>query len=159
METCRLTDDLSGLRLCLGNLGALCNVQCKPNEALAYLRKEESICRQYRDDEALHLCLGNQAESQKLLANYDAALDLLEEKVRICHKLGKHFGEAHAMLQKAHLFGEDLRAIGMDVLICRITSVLYSGHLDVELRDWSLAGLEKPSVARLTGWLRPRSRY
>ena len=34
-------------------------------------------------------------------------------------------------------------------MICRITSVFYSGHLDVELRDWSLAGLEKPSVARL----------
>ena len=39
--------------------------------------------------------------------------------------------------------------LGVDVLICRITSVFYSGHLDVELRDWSLAGLEKPSVARL----------
>jgi mRNA interferase MazF len=39
--------------------------------------------------------------------------------------------------------------LGMHVLICRITSVFYSGHLDVELRDWSLAGLEKPSVARL----------
>ena len=39
--------------------------------------------------------------------------------------------------------------LGVDVLICRITSVLYSGHLDVELRDWRFAGLEKPSVARL----------
>lgn len=39
--------------------------------------------------------------------------------------------------------------LGVDVLICRITSIFYSGHLDVELRDWSLAGLEKPSVARL----------
>jgi mRNA interferase MazF len=39
--------------------------------------------------------------------------------------------------------------LGVDVLICRITSVFYSGHLDVELRDWSFAGLEKPSVARL----------
>ena len=39
--------------------------------------------------------------------------------------------------------------LGADVLICRITSVFYSGRLDVELRDWSLAGLEKPSVARL----------
>jgi mRNA interferase MazF len=37
--------------------------------------------------------------------------------------------------------------LGVDVLICRITSVFYSGHLDVELSDWSLAGLEKPSVA------------
>jgi mRNA interferase MazF len=37
--------------------------------------------------------------------------------------------------------------LGVAVLICRITSVFYSGHLDVELRDWSLAGLEKPSVA------------
>jgi hypothetical protein len=34
-------------------------------------------------------------------------------------------------------------------LICRITSVFYSGRLDVELRDWGLARLEKPSVARL----------
>jgi hypothetical protein len=54
-----------------------------------------------------------------LLANYDAALDLLEEKVRICHELGNHFGEAHAMLQKAHLFGEDLRAIDAAVQCVR----------------------------------------
>jgi mRNA interferase MazF len=39
--------------------------------------------------------------------------------------------------------------LGMDVLICRITSVSYSGRLDVELRGWTDAGLEKPSVARL----------
>jgi mRNA interferase MazF len=39
--------------------------------------------------------------------------------------------------------------LGVDVLICRITSVFYSGRLDVDLRDWRLAGLEKPSVARL----------
>ena len=36
-----------------------------------------------------------------------------------------------------------------DVLICRITSVLRSGALDVKLADWSQAGLAKPSVARL----------
>lgn len=36
-----------------------------------------------------------------------------------------------------------------DVLICRITSVPYSGPLDIELRSWAAAGLEKPSVARL----------
>jgi len=119
METCRLTDDLNGLRLCLGNLGALCNVRSKPSDALVYLREEESICRQYRDDEALHLCLGNQAESQKLLANYDAALDLLEERVRICRELGNHLEEAHAMLQRAHLFGEDLRAIDAAVQCLR----------------------------------------
>ena len=39
--------------------------------------------------------------------------------------------------------------LGVDVLICRITSVFYSGRLDVEFRDWSLAGLEKTFVARL----------
>ena len=36
-----------------------------------------------------------------------------------------------------------------DVLICRITSVLRSGPLDVRLADWAQAGLLKPSVARL----------
>ena len=36
-----------------------------------------------------------------------------------------------------------------DVLICRITSVLRSGPLDVTLSDWSHAGLAKASVARL----------
>jgi mRNA interferase MazF len=38
----------------------------------------------------------------------------------------------------------------VDVVICRITSVPYSGSLDVELRSWGAAGLEKPSVARLS---------
>jgi mRNA interferase MazF len=36
----------------------------------------------------------------------------------------------------------------VDVVICRVTSVPYSGPLDVELRSWVAAGL-KPSVARL----------
>jgi len=36
-----------------------------------------------------------------------------------------------------------------DVLICRVTSVLRSGPLDVILMDWAQAGLAKPSVARL----------
>ncbi len=36
-----------------------------------------------------------------------------------------------------------------DVIICRITSVLRTGSLDVVLNDWQSAGLLKPSVARL----------
>ncbi len=36
-----------------------------------------------------------------------------------------------------------------DALICRITSVLHAGPLDVRLTDWQAAGLLKPSVARL----------
>ncbi len=36
-----------------------------------------------------------------------------------------------------------------DVVICRITSVIRNGPLDVTLKDWTLSGLAKPSVARL----------
>ncbi len=36
-----------------------------------------------------------------------------------------------------------------DVIICRVTSVLHSGPLDVLLNDWAAAGLLKPSVARV----------
>jgi len=36
-----------------------------------------------------------------------------------------------------------------DALVCRITSVLHRGPLDVTLADWTQAGLAKPSVARL----------
>jgi len=36
-----------------------------------------------------------------------------------------------------------------DVIICRVTSVLHDGPLDVQLADWSSAGLLKPSVARI----------
>ena len=36
-----------------------------------------------------------------------------------------------------------------DVLVCRVTSVLRRGPLDVLLNDWAQAGLAKPSVARL----------
>jgi mRNA interferase MazF len=36
-----------------------------------------------------------------------------------------------------------------DVIICRVTSILYSGPNDVTLKDWLAAGLLKPSVARL----------
>src|SRR5438552_12209651 len=36
-----------------------------------------------------------------------------------------------------------------DVIICRITSALRSGALDVPLNEWRKAGLLKPSVARI----------
>lgn len=36
-----------------------------------------------------------------------------------------------------------------DAVICRVTSVLRAGALDVTLNDWQAAGLLKPSVARL----------
>ena len=36
-----------------------------------------------------------------------------------------------------------------DVVICRVTSILHNGPLDVLLSDWPAAGLLKPSVARV----------
>lgn len=36
-----------------------------------------------------------------------------------------------------------------DAIICRVTSVLRGGPLDVVLTDWKTAGLQRPSVARL----------
>lgn len=39
--------------------------------------------------------------------------------------------------------------LAQDAIICRITSVLHAGPLDVALADWQAAGLLKPSVARL----------
>ena len=36
-----------------------------------------------------------------------------------------------------------------DAIICRVTSVLRTGPLEVRLNDWQAAGLLKPSVARL----------
>jgi mRNA interferase MazF len=36
-----------------------------------------------------------------------------------------------------------------DVVICRITSVLRDGDLDVSIENWQSGGLAKPSVARL----------
>jgi mRNA interferase MazF len=36
-----------------------------------------------------------------------------------------------------------------DAIICRITSVVQAGLLDVHLTDWNSAGLLKPSIARL----------
>jgi mRNA interferase MazF len=35
-----------------------------------------------------------------------------------------------------------------DAIICRITSVIRTGLLDVALKDWRTAGLLRPSVAR-----------
>jgi len=39
--------------------------------------------------------------------------------------------------------------LGADVVICRITSAAHSSLFDVQLADWSAAGLAKPSIARL----------
>jgi len=35
-----------------------------------------------------------------------------------------------------------------DAIVCRITSVLRTGPLDVRLNDWNSAALLKPSIAR-----------
>ena len=43
-----------------------------------------------------------------------------------------------------------LRDFGADCLICRITSVPHKGFLDLHIRDWREAGLEKPSTIRLS---------
>jgi hypothetical protein len=64
------------------------------------------------------------------------------------------FGEIYAAFRLAQALSVNLDLfylfdLGVDVLICRITSVFYSGCLDIELRDWSLAGVEKPSAALL----------
>ena len=39
--------------------------------------------------------------------------------------------------------------LGQDAVVCRVTSVAHSRSLDSALKDWKLAGLLKPSVARL----------
>lgn len=39
--------------------------------------------------------------------------------------------------------------LGSDVVVCRITSAQYSGPLDIQLMNWAVAGLAKPSVVRL----------
>ena len=39
--------------------------------------------------------------------------------------------------------------LGPDAVICRVTSVVRVGLLDVPLNGWRAAGLLKPSVARL----------
>lgn len=36
-----------------------------------------------------------------------------------------------------------------EAIICRVTSVLRNGPLDIRLVDWQAAGLLKPSVARI----------
>jgi hypothetical protein len=43
----------------------------------------------------------------------------------------------------------DLFDLGLDVLICRITSAAASGPLDIPISSWRPAGLAKPSIARL----------
>ena len=40
--------------------------------------------------------------------------------------------------------------LGQDCLIARITSVPHTDKLDVSIAQWKQAGLEKPSVVRLT---------
>ena len=43
-----------------------------------------------------------------------------------------------------------LRDLEPDCLICRITSVLHQGFLDLAIAYWKEAGLEKPSIIRLS---------
>ncbi|HEV2972712.1 MAG TPA: type II toxin-antitoxin system PemK/MazF family toxin [Pirellulales bacterium] len=40
--------------------------------------------------------------------------------------------------------------VGLDVVICRITSAVHSDMLDIPVTGWAAAGLAKPSVIRLS---------
>jgi mRNA interferase MazF len=39
--------------------------------------------------------------------------------------------------------------VGADAVICRLTSAAPRGPLDLSIVDWKLAGLAKPTIARL----------
>jgi mRNA-degrading endonuclease toxin of MazEF toxin-antitoxin module len=39
--------------------------------------------------------------------------------------------------------------LGSDAIICRITSAIHAGSMDIAVKDWAAAGLAKPSVIRL----------
>ena len=39
--------------------------------------------------------------------------------------------------------------LSQDAIICRVTSALRDGPLDVVLTEWQAAGLQRPSIARL----------
>ncbi len=43
-----------------------------------------------------------------------------------------------------------LMDIGLDCLVCRITSIPHRGFLDLAVSHWQEAGLEKPSTIRLS---------
>jgi len=43
-----------------------------------------------------------------------------------------------------------LMDLDSDCLVCRITSVAHRGFLDLPVRHWQEAGLEKPSTIRLS---------
>jgi mRNA interferase MazF len=43
-----------------------------------------------------------------------------------------------------------LMDLGADCLVCRITSVPHRGLLDLPIKHWQEAGLEKPSTVRLS---------
>ena len=42
-----------------------------------------------------------------------------------------------------------IRDLGMDCLVCRITSVAHYESLDYALADWQSAGLDRPSTIRV----------
>ena len=42
-----------------------------------------------------------------------------------------------------------IRDLGMDCLVCRITSVAHYEPLDYALADWQSAGLDRPSTIRV----------
>ncbi len=43
-----------------------------------------------------------------------------------------------------------LMDLGLDCLVCRITSIPHRGFLDLQIKGWQEAGLDKPSTIRLS---------
>ena len=98
--------ELSGLRVCLANRGALAARLGKSNLALVSLREEEEIAGQVLDLAGLQDCLGRQAAVLMARRRLDDAIDRLDRREALCRdRLDDDRGLVEVCLQRAELFG------------------------------------------------------
>jgi tetratricopeptide (TPR) repeat protein len=107
-RTRRLMGDLTGLQICLSNLGVALRASRAWNAALRAHAAEEAICRRLGDRGGLQICLGNQAVILMDQGNYDEAYERIEARMRACREVTDNGGLADAFRQRAYLLGKKL---------------------------------------------------
>jgi tetratricopeptide (TPR) repeat protein len=125
---CRVTGHAVGLHRCLGDRAYVLGGQGRAAEALAAHAEEEGICRRLGDFRGACASLGNQVRLLREAADFDAAVERLEEWERVARAHAGPAELADVLLRKADVYGVGLGQAGLAAGYLRAAAELAVCH-------------------------------
>ncbi len=87
LDCYRQKNDFVHLQASLGNLACILIKISRLNDAMEYLKEQESICLKIEDKDGLQSCFGNQAVILQTKGKLEDAMLLLERQLNICREI------------------------------------------------------------------------